>query len=100
VNVAECLERFAMLAQRSGAPRWAAELFGVAAVLREEVTLPLPPSARAEYEHALKCARAALGEEAFAVAWAEGRAMSLEDAVARLLEPDGADDRGRSAVPE
>ena len=32
--------------------------------------------------------RAVLGEEAFAVAWAEGHAMSLEQAVAHALSPE------------
>jgi hypothetical protein len=34
----------------------------------------------------MAAARAALGEEAFAAAWAEGQAMTLEEAVAYALE--------------
>jgi hypothetical protein len=34
---------------------------------------------------------AALGEEVFAAAWAGGRAMSLEDAVAVAIREQGAD---------
>jgi hypothetical protein len=37
----------------------------------------------------VSAAHQALGEEAFAAAWAEGRAMSLEQAVAYALEESG-----------
>jgi len=37
---------------------------------------------------AARAARAALGEEAFAAAWAEGRAMTLEQAIAYALEEE------------
>jgi len=33
-------------------------------------------------------ARAALGEEAYTRAWAEGQAMTIEEAIARALQPD------------
>ena|SRR3989442_10196329 len=46
----------------------------------------LDPNERAEYERHAASARAALGEEAFAAAWAEGRAMPLERAVRVALE--------------
>jgi hypothetical protein len=36
---------------------------------------------------AVAAARASLGEETFAAAWAEGRAMTLEQAAADALEP-------------
>jgi hypothetical protein len=36
----------------------------------------------------LAAVRAALGEEAFAAAWAEGRAMSLEQAITLALADD------------
>ena len=41
--------------------------------------------------------RTALGEKAFAAAWAEGRAMSLEDAIQYAL--DGADHLDGRPVP-
>ena len=64
-----------------------------AAVAR--VTLADPrPTDRAELEESLATARSALGEEAFATAWAEGQAMTLEQAVVYALE-----DGGRSAAP-
>jgi hypothetical protein len=45
-----------------------------------------PPVAIAqEYERTVAAGRAALGEAAFAAAWAEGRAMSLDEAVEYAL---------------
>ena len=40
----------------------------------------------AEYNRTVAAARSALGEEAFAAAWAEGRALSLQQAVDFALE--------------
>jgi len=47
------------------------------------------PADPAEYERA--AARAELGKAAFAAAWAEGRAMTPEQAVAYTLEELAAD---------
>jgi predicted neutral ceramidase superfamily lipid hydrolase len=44
------------------------------------------PVDRADYTRIVASVRAALDEGAFAAAWAEGQAMSLEDAVAYALE--------------
>jgi hypothetical protein len=41
---------------------------------------------RPRFEKAIEAARTILGEETFSVLWAEGRAMSLEQAVAYALE--------------
>jgi hypothetical protein len=46
----------------------------------------LPPVDRTWYEREVAAIRAVLGEEAFADAWTEGRAMSWEAAVACALE--------------
>jgi DNA-binding NarL/FixJ family response regulator len=43
---------------------------------------PLPPVYRADYERAVAGGRAQLSEEAFAATWAEGRAMTPEQALA------------------
>ena len=49
----------------------------------------MPPSDRAEYERDLAAARAKLSEDAFAAAWAEGRTMTLEQAVEYALTLPG-----------
>jgi hypothetical protein len=43
------------------------------------------PVNRMEYKRNLAIARAQLGEAAFAAAWAAGRAMSIEQAIAAAL---------------
>jgi hypothetical protein len=62
-------------------------LLGAALALREAAGKPPEPGWRAACDRLILAARGALGEEAFAVAWAEGQAMALEQAVAAALEP-------------
>jgi DNA-binding CsgD family transcriptional regulator len=42
---------------------------------------PISPAYRADYERSVATARTQLGEQAFAAAWAEGRAMTMEQVV-------------------
>jgi hypothetical protein len=44
------------------------------------------PVDRDDYERDVALARAQLGEDAFTAAWAEGQAMSLEQAITFALE--------------
>jgi predicted ATPase/DNA-binding CsgD family transcriptional regulator len=76
------LEGLAALVIRQGEPTWAARLWGAAQALREAMGTPLPPVYRADYEQAVTSTRSHLGEKAFAAAWAEGRAMTLEEVLA------------------
>ena len=81
----------------------AARLIGAAAAVRETIGTPQPLEERADMTAAVAASRAALGEEAWAVAFAAGQALSLEEAIAEALgeeeapqvvrppaEPDGA----------
>jgi predicted ATPase/DNA-binding CsgD family transcriptional regulator len=86
-GVAECLEGLARVAALSRAPSRSARLFGAAQALREIVGSPLPPADRRGYEHSLATVRGDLGERAFSTAWAEGRAMPLDQAVALGVPP-------------
>jgi predicted ATPase/DNA-binding CsgD family transcriptional regulator len=61
---------------------WAAQLWGKAEALREAVGVPIPPVERAGYERLVAGVRTRLGEEAFAMAWAQGRTMTPEQAFA------------------
>jgi hypothetical protein len=79
------LEGLARLAGAHGQPRYGAQLFGAANGLGEP-GMPRALSEQAEYEQAIVALRAALGEEAFAAAWAEGRALPLDEAIALALE--------------
>jgi hypothetical protein len=46
----------------------------------------LEPTDRADYERSVSVARERLDEPVFAAAWADGRAMTLEQAIAYALE--------------
>lgn len=88
--IAICLEGLAAVVPAQGsveAPlagaRWAAQLWGAAETLRQHIGAPLPPVYRTDYEQAVAAARSALGEKAFAYAWAEGQTMTRS----RLLLP-------------
>jgi len=81
-RVAFCLEGLAA-AGPCPAGR-AARLFGAAAALRDAIGSPLPPSERPDYERGLAVAHAG-DPQAFAAAWAVGRAMEFEQAVAYAL---------------
>jgi hypothetical protein len=72
------------MAAPSSAP---SRVFGAAEALREAQGRPLPPVERADYEREVGAVRAVLGEEAFAAAWAAGRAMTLEQVILFALEP-------------
>jgi predicted ATPase/class 3 adenylate cyclase len=85
-ETARTLEGVAGVAMAHERPERAARLFGAADALREAVGVPAPPSRRARNERALRTVRAALADGAFAAAWAEGRVMTLEQAIAYALE--------------
>jgi len=61
-------------------------LLGAASVQIEAMGYVLRPRDRLRYEQGLSLARAQLGEEVFEKAWAEGRAMSMEEAIEYALE--------------
>jgi non-specific serine/threonine protein kinase len=87
-GIALSLEGFGMLAAAEGRAVRAGRLFGAAEAIREAIRVQKAPPDLPPYEHAIAAARAALGEEAFETAWAEGRAMNLEHAIAYALEND------------
>jgi hypothetical protein len=68
----------------------AARLLAAAAALRETADSTRISDEQVEYDAAVAAVRAQLGESAWASAWAEGQAMSLDHAVAYgLTEPAG-----------
>jgi predicted ATPase/class 3 adenylate cyclase/DNA-binding CsgD family transcriptional regulator len=76
--IASCLEGLADLVAAQGEPAWAVRLWGAAEALRDTIGAPLPPVYHADYDRSVAAVRAQLGEKVFAAAWAEGRAMTLE----------------------
>jgi tetratricopeptide (TPR) repeat protein len=90
--IASSLEAFALLAlaeAQAGDPgRWSrsARLLAAAEALRTALGAALPPVHRGEWERGVAAVEAALGAEALVAGWAEGRAMSLDEAICCALE--------------
>ncbi len=82
---AEYLEKLAALAASQGVPEHAARLWGAAEREREALGAARPPEHAEAHATEVGAARAAAGASAFSAAWAAGRALQLEDAVAYVL---------------
>jgi non-specific serine/threonine protein kinase len=99
VQVLPVLAGLAGAAARTGDHGRAARLLGAVAAVRTASDTPEPSPVRAAGAPDLAEVRAALSDGAFAVAWAEGQAMTLEQATAFALnEPAsvaGGPDGGR-----
>ena len=88
--IASGLEGLASVVTMQGERTWATRLWGAAEALREAIDAPLQPIEWADYEQAVATVRDDLGEEAFASAWAEGRAMTAEQVLTtgeRAIQP-------------
>jgi hypothetical protein len=64
-------------------------LFGAADALRKALGTALVPGELETHDSQLGQARALLGKDAFAAAWAEGRALTVEQAIAEALGETG-----------
>ena len=85
IMIAWCLAGLGSVAALEEEPERAARLWGAAEHLRVTLGCRSAPAARATYERLLAQARAQLGEDAFAAAWAAGEALSLEQAIAEAF---------------
>ncbi len=98
------LEQLAEVAAAGGESERAAQLFGAADAYRERIGATLVPTLQALYEPYMAAARAALGDAAFAAAWADGRQLSIDAARAEAAKvgqaPSDADDGAESAPRE
>ena len=81
-----CLERLAEVALAQGQAEKAVRLFAAGAELRASISSVIDPVDQLEYESKIISLRAELEEERFAAMWDEGRALTLEQAVADALE--------------
>jgi hypothetical protein len=81
--IPSCLEGLAAVATEQGELVWAAYLWGAAEALCEAIGTPIPPVYRLDHERAVAKARAQVGNEAFAKAWAEGRTITPEQAMTK-----------------
>jgi tetratricopeptide (TPR) repeat protein len=84
--LAQSLEDLAGLAGRQGEAERAIRLLGAEEAFCETLGAHPPVAIVAEYERTVREGRAVLGEADFAARWAEGRAMSLEQAIDYALE--------------
>ncbi|BBZ50577.1 transcriptional regulator [Mycobacterium heidelbergense] len=81
-GVADILECLAALAGDAGSHCEAARLFGAAHAIRQRIGEVRFKIYDAGYEASLAALREALGEKDFETAWAEGAALSAEEAIA------------------
>ncbi|RUP01409.1 MAG: tetratricopeptide repeat protein, partial [Mycobacterium sp.] len=82
VRVADTLECLARLAVDSGNHPYAARLLGAADAFRQHLEHVRYPVYQADYDAAVEKLREALGTNDFNAAWAEGSALSIEEAIA------------------
>ena len=87
-GVVECLERLAAVSGADGHLPRSARLLGAAEALREAIGAPLSASDRADLGRVAATVRSRLAQPACAAAWAEGRAMTVEQAIAYALSED------------
>ena len=92
LGVAFCLEALAAAAGMSGQPLRAARLFGVAEVLREAIHAPLTGTNTAYYQQLVAMGRGKGDPGAFAAAWAQGRAMTEDQAISFALSEANPED--------
>jgi DNA-binding NarL/FixJ family response regulator len=86
-RIATDLQGIGVTVAAQGRPAAAARLWGTAEALCAELRALLPPGERALVARAITSVRAELGEEAFTRAWAEGQAMTPEQALAMVVSP-------------
>jgi hypothetical protein len=81
IMAAETLEAFADLGAREAQSARAARLWGASEVLRETIGSPIPHNDRPAYDRGVEMARQEAGESAFAMWWAAGRVLSMQQAI-------------------
>jgi predicted ATPase len=85
-GMAWCLAGLAGVTVVNEDPERAAWLYGAAEGLRQAIGARQAPAARATRERLMAAAREQLGDVAFDAEWAEGQAMTLEQAIAYALD--------------
>jgi predicted ATPase/class 3 adenylate cyclase len=86
---AEFLELLLKVVAAKGDGEHAARWLGAAEVVREDLGNPRSRWEQSDMEEAVEEARVGLGEEAWQAAYAAGRTLSLEEAIAEALGEDG-----------
>ncbi len=86
--VAHELECFGFIAIAEAQPERAGQLFGAAEALREKCQSPMTDEERVEYDRAVAQLRGRLAQAEVTTAWAQGRGIAMEQAVALALEQE------------
>src|SRR5206468_13046368 len=89
VNLPMVLDQTALIAGAEAEWERAARLLGAAEGLGEAAGLPLSLQTATQRTETVAAARSALGPDAFAAAFAEGKGMDLERAMAYARGPSG-----------
>ncbi len=90
-GITECLAGIAGVLTARGEGERGARLFGAAEALRARLAAAIWPANRIEYDRSLALLRTSLDEATLAAAWAEGRAMSMERAIAEARDKTASD---------
>jgi tetratricopeptide (TPR) repeat protein len=88
-GLAASLSGLAAVSCAQGDYQQAARLFGATEALCETLALHRALFDQPDNDNSVASTRAAFGDAAFTAAWAEGRAMTLEQAVEYALAPEG-----------
>jgi non-specific serine/threonine protein kinase len=80
-GIVDCIAALAGVAGAEGQPERAAQLFGAVDAMREVIHTFLAYPDKIEHDRNVAAVRAQLNETAFALAWTEGRALTMEEAV-------------------
>jgi predicted ATPase/DNA-binding XRE family transcriptional regulator len=83
-----CLPGLAGAIAADGRPERAVRLWGAAEALRTAIGARPAFAVRVVHQRLMAAAREQLGEECFAAAWAEGQAMTMEQAIEMALGPE------------
>ena len=86
IRIPECLEGMGKIAVAQNQLKRGARLFGAAEAMRETMGTPIPPIQRRDYEDKASELRAGMGDAEFKKIWTEGRAMTMEQAIALAME--------------
>jgi hypothetical protein len=86
ISMATCLEGIGGALAVLGYPTEGTRLLAAGQSLRDAIGAPLPARDRARYDNSMATVRALLGKEEFDRSWAEGRVMSMEQAIVSALE--------------
>ena len=86
IGVVYALEGLASLAVMQGHPERAVRLFGWAEAMREAIDNRRPPIEQTDVDRDIATIHALVDETTFMTAWAEGRAISMEQAIEIALD--------------